>query len=259
MNQLLRLSAAGLTEVEPSLATDLAVADSLLVEDGRARSLGDHFARFEAGVAATYPSELELLPRLFDLFRQLVPLKGRQFPRLELHGEQAAGQRLHLHLRPAPEPLGAATLLTHTDADPRVNPSIKGPDLAIGAQLRTRAQLLGADEAVLVDEQGYLIEGALSAIVWWRGDVLCAPNHETHWLDSITRREVFAIAEQMGLGTRTEKVKPADLVETEVWMLSSLQAIRPVIDWIDLGGPLAKPAHVDAFNRRLRLLAEPIR
>ena len=175
-----------------------------------------------------------------------------------MHGNQPAGQRLHLHLRPAPEPLGAATLITHQDADPRLNPSIKGPDLALGAEMRNRANILGADEAVLVDSDGYLIEGALSAIVWWRGDVLCAPNHETRWLDSITRREVFAIAEQMGLTTRTENVKPADLVETEVWMLSSLQAIRPVTEWLNLGGPLAKATHVEAFERRLRLLAEPI-
>ena len=158
MNQLLRLSAAGLTEVEPSLTTQLSVADSLLVENGRARSLTAHFERFERGVRATYPSELELLPRLFDLFRQVVPLEGRQFPRLELHGDQPAGSRLHLHLRPAPEPLGEAVLITHPDADPRIDPSVKGPDLALGAQLRTRAQLLGADEMVLIDEQGYLIE-----------------------------------------------------------------------------------------------------
>jgi branched-subunit amino acid aminotransferase/4-amino-4-deoxychorismate lyase len=200
-----------------------------------------------------------LLPRLFDFFRQLVPAEGRQFPRLELHGEQPVGERLHLHLRTAPEPLGSAVLITHQDADPRVDPTIKGPDLALGAELRNRANILGADEAVLVDNSGYLIEGALSAIVWWRDDVLCAPNHETKWLDSITRREVFAIAEQMGLTTRTENVKPADLVECEVWMLSSLQAIRPVTEWLNLGGPLAKPTHVEAFERRLRLLAQPIR
>jgi branched-subunit amino acid aminotransferase/4-amino-4-deoxychorismate lyase len=89
--------------------------------------------------------------------------------------------------------------------------------------------------------------------------VLCGPNNETEWLESITRREVFSIAEQMGLQTRTEKVKPADLVETEVWMLSSLQAIRPVDSWIDLGGPLAQATHVEAFTKRLRLLSSPIR
>lgn len=259
MNQLLRLSVSGLTEVQPSLSIQLAVADSLLVEDGRARSLEHHFARFESGVAKTFPSELELLPRLFDLFRQLVPLAGRQFPRLELHGEQPAGGRLHLHLRPAPAPLGPATLWTFPDADPRLDPTVKGPDLALGAELRNKAQLLGADEAVIIDDSGYLVEGALSAIVWWRGDTLCAPNDEVNWLDSVTRREVFAIAEQMGLQTRVEHVKPADLVECEVWMLSSLQAIRPVIDWLNLGGPVAKPTRVEAFERRLRLLAEPIR
>ncbi|MFM6962830.1 MAG: aminotransferase class IV [Micrococcales bacterium] len=259
MNQLLRLSSSGLAEVKPSLDTQLAVADSLLVENGRARSLEAHFERFKRGVEKVSPSELHLLPSLFEFFRQLVSIEGRQFPRLELHANQPAGQRLHLHLRSAPDALGPATLWTFPDADPRIDPSIKGPDLALGAELRNKAQILGADEAVIIDSDGYLIEGALSAIVWWRGDVLCAPNDEVSWLDSVTRGEVFAIAEQMGLSTRVERVKPADLVESEVWMLSSLQAIRPVVDWLNLGGPVARPTRVEAFERRLRMMAEPIR
>lgn len=259
MNRLLRITAAGAAEVSPSLGIELAVADSFLVEEGRTRSLEAHFERFERGVQATFPSEVELLPALFELTKQLVPTEGRQFPRLELHAEQPAGSRLHLHLREAPEQLGDATLWTYPDADPRVNPNVKGPDLALGAELRNRARLLGADEAVLTDKDGYVIEGALSALVWWRDDVLCAPDHQTKWLDSVTRTEIFAIAKQMGLQTRTEHVKPADLVECEIWMLSSLQAIRPVNDWLNLGGPVGKATHVDAFERRLRLIAEPIR
>ncbi|MEN9714341.1 MAG: hypothetical protein RLZZ164_1005 [Actinomycetota bacterium] len=259
MHQLLRLDATGLTEVEANLDVELAVADSFLVEDGRVRSFEAHRERFRSGVAQVAPSELDLLPHLFELTRGLIEPEGRWFPRWELHGNQPAGSRLHLRIRTAPDQQGDAILYTYDQPDPRVNPSIKGPDLALGAELRNRATILGADEAVLVDDKGFLIEGALSALVWWRGDVLCAPNDELRWLDSITRREVFAIAAQMGIVTRTEKVKPADLVECEVWILSGLQGIRPVIDWINLGGPVAPATHVDAFARRLRMLAAPLR
>lgn len=254
-NQLLQFDGSSLVETVPTLDTQLAIADSWLVEDGRARSIQAHFNRFTNWAQLQKPETLPYLNDFFSLVIAAIPLEGRWFPRIELHGEKPANQSLHLRLREAPEQLGSAILWTYPEPDPRENPQIKGPDLSIGMQLRRRANMIGADEAVIIDSAGYICEGALSSLVWWRGDVLCAPNDETPWLASITRSDIFSIAEQMGLTTRVEKAKPADLVETEVWMLSSLQAIRPVSEWLDLGGPLAGPAHVDAFTKRLRLLS----
>ena len=256
--QLLQFTNGEFAEALPSLGAVLAVADSWLVSDGRCRNLELHFERFEKWVTDIEPELASELPRFFELVRSSIPRSGEWFPRIELHADAAKGAQLHLRLREAPELLGDAVLWTYPEPDPRVNPRVKGPDLSLGMQLRRRANMHGADEAVILDEHGYIAEGALSAIVWWRGDVLCAPNDDTVWLDSITRREVFSIAEQMGLTTRVEKVKPADLVQTEVWMLSSLQAIRPVTSWLDLGGPLATPTHVEAFSKRLRLLSAAI-
>jgi branched-subunit amino acid aminotransferase/4-amino-4-deoxychorismate lyase len=258
-SELLRFSSGKLREVPISLGTQLAVADSFLLEDGRIRSLRLHLDRFRNWVELVAADEFPFVEDFFEKSIAELPTVGRWFPRFELHTDQPTGHRLHLRVREAPDALGSAILWTYPDDDPRVNPLVKGPDLSLGLQLRRRANMLGADEAVLLSDSGHIAEGALSAIVWWRGDVLCAPSDETTWLDSITRREVFAIAEQMGLQTRIEKAKPADLVETEVWMLSSLQAIRPVDSWIDLGGPLAPASHVEAFSKRLRMLSSPIR
>ncbi len=258
-NQLLQFSSTGFHEVPPTLDTKLAIADSWLVEDGRCRSLAAHFERFRNWTQIQSPTAVDQLDSFFESVIEAIPSEGRWFPRIELHGEKDPAQQLHLRLREAPEQLGFATLWTYTEPDPRENAQIKGPDLSLGMQLRRRANIMGADEAVILDSDGFICEGALSALVWWRDDVLCAPNHETPWLDSITRREVFAIAEQMGLSVRTERVKPADLVQTEVWMLSSLQAIRPVTNWLELGGPLAIPSHVESFNKRLRLLSASIK
>jgi len=258
-SELLQYESGDLYEVPISLGTQLAVADSFLLEDGRVRNLGMHFERFSRWVAKISEKSESDLENFLSVVVQALPLEGRWFPRIELHTDQDESRQLHLRLREAPDELGNAILWTYPDVDPRVNPMIKGPDLSLGLQLRRRANMLGADEAVLLSDSGHIAEGALSAIVWWRDDVLCAPSDETTWLDSVTRREVFAIAEQMGLQTRVEKAKPADLVETEVWMLSSLQAIRPVDSWIDLGGPLAPATHVEAFSKRLRILSSPIR
>lgn len=239
------------------LVGQLAVADSWLVEDGRARSLNDHYSRFQNWVHDI--CDRNDLQDFCIAVTSLTPREGRWFPRIELlHNKDSGESQLVFRLRTAPEQIDSMTLWSYSEPDPRVNPLVKGPDLSLGMQMRRAAQMHGADEAVILNTDGYILEGALSAIVWFRDDVLCAPGDDLDWIPSITRKEVFAIAEQMGLGTRVEKVKPADLVDLEIWGLSSLHGIRPVDDWVDLGGPVGQPRHLEAFNKRLRLLSTSI-
>ena len=247
----------------------LAAADSWLVEDGRVRSLQLHFERFGKAVANLSPQIAAELPALYEAVIALTPVEGRWFPRIEYHAERAENP-LVLRMREAPAQLGPMVLYTLDEPDPRVNPTVKGPDLSLGMQLRRKAIVHGADEAVLVTADGFISEGALSALVWWQGDVLCAPDQEIPWIDSVTRHEVFDIAKALGLETRLVKARPADLSGLEVWGLSSLQGIRPVADWVNLGAPIASPSanpsanssasnsHLETFQRRLKMLAGPM-
>lgn len=257
--QLFVFDSGRLEEIDTDelLVGQLAVADSWLVEDGRARSLSDHYARFQDWVGGI--CERKDVAGFCNEVTNLIPREGRWFPRIELLNNDASGEtQLVFRLRQAPEQIESMTLWSYNEPDPRVNPLVKGPDLSLGMQMRRAAQMHGADEAVILNTDGYILEGALSAIVWFRDDVLCAPGNDLDWIPSITRKEVFAIAEQMGLVTRTEKVKPADLVDLEIWGLSSLHGIRPVDEWIDLGGPVGQPRHLEAFTKRLRMLSTSI-
>lgn len=260
---------AVLTETAPQdlNAGNLAVADSWLVDDGRARNLQEHYDRFIAwtqGVWSSVPGSAEMatsanLTEFCNAVTSAIPRRGRWFPRIELHQDTDTGvSQLVFRLRQAPEQLETMTLWSFGEPDPRVNPTVKGPDLSLGLQMRRAAQMHGADEAVILNSEGYILEGALSALVWFRDDVLCAPGDDLTWIPSITRMEVFAIAEQMGLATRSEKAKPADLVDLEIWGLSSLHGIRPVDEWVDLGGPVGQPRHLEAFTKRLRMLSTSI-
>lgn len=235
----------------------LAVADSWLVEDGRVRNLNEHYKRFEAW--ATDLVERTDFETFFKSVSEQIPAEGRWFPRIELLLNSATLEnQLIFRLREAPDQIDSMTLWSYTEPDPRINPLVKGPDLSLGLQMRRAAQMHGADEAVILNTDGFILEGALSALVWFRDDVLCAPGNDLAWIPSITRMEVFAIAEQMGLATRTEKVKPADLVDLEIWGLSSLHGIRPVAEWVDLGGPVGPARHLEAFSKRLRMLSTSI-
>ena len=236
----------------------LAVADSFLVENGAMRGRKLHEDRFRAGVAETSPEYAEELDRFFEQAFELVPKQGRWWPRFELHLGAQSPNQLYLRLRAAPEPLGNATLWTLNEPDPRSNPSIKGPDLSLGQQLRRKAKMHGADEAVLLDSNGNIAEGALSSLVWWRGETLCAPSDSITWLPSVTRTLVLEIAKQSGVEVRFEEARPESLIGCEVWLLSALNGIRPVTNWVDLAGELSKPTHVDSFSKRLRLFTEQI-
>ena len=114
----------------------------------------------------------------------------------------------------------------------------------------------GADEAVILSESGHIADGALSSIVWWRDDVLCAPDDSTNWLPSITRELVFELANQTGHSVSLERAKPSDLQGCEVWSLSSLQGIRFATQWSDV--QLSQPKMASVFSKRLEMLSQVI-
>jgi branched-subunit amino acid aminotransferase/4-amino-4-deoxychorismate lyase len=160
-------------------------------------------------------------------------------------------------LRSAPERTNNVAVTTWRQADPRTTPRIKGPDLAAMTRIRTAIQPLGAGEAVLL-ESGYVVEGASSGLLWWRGDILCGPREEFDRVDSVTVRSVLTLATALGIETYSEPVTPAELEGTELWSLNALHGIRIVTNWID-GVPLAqKPGRLATWRARLDALRKPI-
>lgn len=232
------------------------VADSFLVEDGKVRSLDLHLDRFRRGLDLKAP---ELRPFFQDFFNQalaLIPRTGRYFPKLEV--QESSTPIFVFTLREAPKQLGPATLWTYPYPDPRKDLSTKGPELSLGVELRSLARAQGADETILLNQHGEISEGALSSLVWWRGDVLCAPGDEIPWLESVTRKEIFQIAESMGIKTRFEHAIPEELVGLELWLLSSLHGIRTVKSWVGVSETFPQAQNATAFQKRMRMLASAL-
>ena len=228
----------------------LQVADSFLVNEGRVRSLHKHRDRFISSAELFTELDLSLF---WDCAMALLPRTGSVLPRLELTGDKLA-----LRVRDVFDFKPSVSLWTSDEPDPRINPAIKGPDLAYGAMLRRKATLHGADEAVIVNADGLVVEGALSSLLWWREDVLCAPDESTSWLPSVTRSDLFDLAGQAGYGTKVEQVKPEDLIGLELWVVSAFTGIRPVVDWVNLGGQVGTMKHLESFQRRLKLLSSEL-
>lgn len=243
-----------LIQLSDSVDDSLSVADSFLLRDGAVRGPLRHFERFASSIDDEKTSRQ--LPVFFAESVRILPTTGDWFPRLEYRASQPIGHRLFLRIRTAPERSETCRLWTSTERDPRSNPLVKGPDLSICQQLRRAANLHGADEAVITDQHGFIADGALSSIVWWRDSKLFGPNHETAWLPSITRELVFSLARQAGFETAQEKARPEDLAGCEIWSLSALQGIRGVTIWS--GVEVGEPTLLSPFVKRLNLLAEPL-
>ncbi|TYK44030.1 aminotransferase class IV [Actinomadura decatromicini] len=227
---------SGLTPVADRRPGAPAVVDSWLVADGRVRDLMLHGRRFLGACAELAP---ELSPAtvldFLDAVRHWLPSHGRWFPRIEAYGGPEPG--LALWPRPAPAPgAGEVTLWIPPDPDPRVCPTVKGPDLRVLAGLRERAKAVGADDALLYGSGGTVLETAHSALVWWRGDELCVPEADLLVLPSVTRTHLERLAECWRCSVRRESVDLAELPALETWTLNALHGLRPVRAWIGADG-----------------------
>lgn len=248
-----RYDSGQLLPITHAIADQLSVADSFLVKDQQVIALERHMKRFENSVNLHESIDLS---DYFEASRKLLKEPGEWFPRFEYRVTQPKGQRLYLRIRPAPERTETLTLITSPEPDTRENFAVKGPDLSLCQKLRRVANLHGADEAVLLSQDGFVADGALSSIVWLKDEVLFAPDETTNWLPSITRELVFEIANQAGLETRTTRARPAEIAGAEVWSLSSLQGIRAATSWP--GVDLVQPTRHLAFRKRLGMLSAKI-
>ncbi|MCU1440699.1 MAG: hypothetical protein JWP85_1696 [Rhodoglobus sp.] len=234
--------------------TEIEAADSWLVSEGKTLALDLHRTRFMTSISRNIQTD----PAAFwDAAIAAIPRQGDWFPRVELHSRLGA-PRLIFRLRTAPERARSAVLATWTGADPRKTPRVKGPDLDRLLAVRTSVQERGADEAVILSPEGYVVEGAYSALLWWRGDILCGPPADADRVDSVTARSTLTLARALGLDTHEEAVTPAELDGTELWVLNALHGIRIATSWVDGPALAEQPGRLAAWRTRLDALRQPL-
>jgi branched-subunit amino acid aminotransferase/4-amino-4-deoxychorismate lyase len=236
--------------------TEVEAVDSWLVTEGRALALDLHRSRFMTSIPRGRYRQLD--PGAFwDAVLGMIPDKGDWFPRVELHNRLGRPRLLYRH-RTAPARTKSVVVATWGGDDPRRHPSVKGPDLERMLSVRTKVQAHGAEEAVILSADGYVVEGAYSALLWWRGDILCGPPSDFDRVPSVTAASVLTLAAALGVETYEEAVTPAELDGTEVWTLSALQGPRIVTDWIDGPSTAELPGRLATWRSRLEKLRRPL-
>ena len=205
------------------------VADSWAVRDGRVVGLEYHLERFRRG-CRLQGVEADI-DRFLESVIARIPRQGAWFPRIEAvrYGDGALLRYLE---RPAPTRETEVIVATAAH-DPRTRPDIKGPDLAALAALRTEAQGLGAGEAIICDSRGAIIEGAYSALWWWKNDRIFRPISALPRTDSVTDRVLRDHARLIGATITEVEASAQELAGCELWVLSALHGIRQVTEWVN--------------------------
>jgi branched-subunit amino acid aminotransferase/4-amino-4-deoxychorismate lyase len=86
---------------------------------------------------------------------------------------------------------------------------------------------------LLVSEDGYVIEGATTSLLWWDGNVLCVPDQEQDALASVTAGVIVEEARAQSIPGETRRVRPDELIGYETWLVNALHGIRRVRTFVD--------------------------
>ncbi len=91
----------------------------------------------------------------------------------------------------------------------------------------------GAHEAILLDADGRVMEGATSNVFVVSGGKIFTPPLSAGILEGITRHKVFALAQEAGLPLQQRELSPEDLRGAdEVFLTSTLREVLAVT-WVD--------------------------
>lgn len=108
----------------------------------------------------------------------------------------------------------------------------------------------GYDEALLLDPQGFVSEGAGENIFVIRDGVLYTPDLSSGALNGITRKTVFAICEDLGLTIKEKRITRDEVyIADEAFFTGTAAEVTPIreLDGITLG-----PGHRGPITERIQ-------
>ncbi len=138
------------------------------------------------------------------------------------------------------------------------------PDAAIPARAKTHNYLngilarlelrvTGADEALMVDSDGFVTEGATSNLFFVRDNALRTPSLVGPILPGITRRVVLELAREEGIPVEEGRYHPDEIRSAdEVFLTNSTWELRPVerVDGLGMAGTSDNTEKGDSDSNR---------
>lgn len=205
--------------------------ETMGVWSGRPFRRADHIARLQATLAAALlpPVDETLLAADIDLALER-GTAGRQVDGAVRVYVTASGTRVVLF---GPPPVRAPLQWLHPVVAPWIRPV--GTYALAGAKTMSYmpnmtasrlAQGTGADDALLVSLEGFVLEGPTFGVAWVRDGVVFATETAAGVVDSISRRTVLELATTHDIAVRSGRWGIEAVLEADEVMTSS--AVRPL-------------------------------
>lgn len=220
------------------------VFESIGVVDGHPQEVGPHLARLahSAGLC-------ELPAPNLDQWRAAIDRAAAEAPA----GESVIKLILSRGVEHGPAPTAWLTLadasdsarartegvrITTLDRGYALDAPARAPWLLLGAKTLSyavnmaairEAKRRGADDAVFVTSDGFVLEAPTASVVLRFGDGFVTPTPNAGILHGTTQRSLFAHLERRGFETAYETVPASDLSRADAaWLLSSVRLAAPI-------------------------------
>ncbi|MDP4332553.1 aminodeoxychorismate lyase [Curtobacterium sp. A7_M15] len=221
------------------------VFETITVVDGHPQALEAHLARFGRSAA-----KLDLPAPDTDAWRQAVegvcarldPVREAFVKTVLTRGVEGSERPTGwVYAAPSPDSTAARTegiSVVTLDRGYRHDVERTSPWLLQGAKTLSYAVNMaalreavrrGADDAVFVSTDGYVLEGTRANLVLSVGGRLVTPRTDIGILDGTTQADVFRFAEDAGLETAYELVTLDDFHAADAaWLVSSVRQAAPI-------------------------------
>ncbi len=126
-------------------------------------------------------------------------------------------------------PATLQTTKTRKIPDRAIPAAAKTHNYLNGILARLELRVTGADEALILDPDGHVAEGATANVFFADGSALKTPSLDGPVLPGITREALIEIAEDEGIPVEEGTYTPSDVREAdEVFLTNSTWEVRPV-------------------------------
>jgi branched-chain amino acid aminotransferase len=225
------------------------IFETLRAYDGRIFMLDEHLNRLQRSAEA-----IRLVPpltkgQLERVLYESLSRNGLSNARIRLTISRGVGE-LGLDVALCPQPtvvvmarafegcpadlyrrgMTAGIVATRRISAAALNPAIKSLNFLNNILAKLEAQARGADEALMLNQQGQLTEGTTSNLFWISGRTLKTPAVECGLLPGVTRRLVLELARRNEINITEGGFPPADLLcADEAFLTNTSLEIMPLV------------------------------
>ncbi len=149
------------------------------------------------------------------------------------------------------------TVATRRNRSDVLSPKVKSLNYLNNILVRIEANIAGASEALMLNDQGYVAEASGENIFIVKGNTLLTPPGYVGALEGVTRNAIIEIGQQLGFDVREEIFTRHDVyVADEVFLTGSAAEVIPVVkvDGREISG--GKPGFItgqllEAFRKKV--------